>query len=100
MPSGKERANTPFPHWPVGIWYTGDMFDTELKYFIANQDALVAKHRGRTLVIRGQNVEGVYDSVLEAYLAAQRQFPVGTFMIQPCESGPRAYTVTLSSMNW
>lgn len=76
------------------------MFDTELNYFIAHQDELVARHRGKVLVIRGEQVEGAYSSALEAYLSAQKQFPVGTFMIQPCEPGPGAYTVTISSMNW
>lgn len=75
------------------------MFDTELNYFIAHQDELVAKHLGKTLVIRGENVESAYRSPLEAYLSAQKQFPVGTFMIQPCEPGPSAYTVTINSMN-
>ena len=47
-----------------------------------------------------ENVEGAYESPLDAYLSAQERFPVGTFMIQPCEPGPMAYTVTISSMNW
>lgn len=76
------------------------MFDKELKFFIDHQDELVREYRGQTLVIRGEKVEGVYSPTLEAYLAAQKQFPAGTFMIQPCEPGPRAYTVTISSMNW
>ncbi len=76
------------------------MFDKELAFFIAHQNDLVAKHRGKVLVLRGEHVEGAYDSTLEAYLVAQKQFPPGTFMIQPCEPGPRAYTVTISSMNW
>lgn len=76
------------------------MFETELAFFIAHQNELVAKHHGKTLVIRGEHVEGAYDSPLAAYLAAQSQFPLGTFMLQPCEPGPRAYTVTISSMNW
>ena len=76
------------------------MFDTELGYFIAHQDELVAKHQGQTLVIRGKKVVGVYPSPLAAYLGAQEEYPVGTFMIQPCEQGPDAYTVTISSMNW
>lgn len=80
--------------------YTGAMFATELNYFIAHQDELVAKHSGKTLVLRGETVEGVYDSPLAAYLSAKEQFTPGTFMIQPCEPGPRAYTVTISSMNW
>ncbi len=71
------------------------MFDTELKYFIAHQDELVARYRAKVLVIRGEEVAGVYGSALEAYLEAQKQFAPGTFMIQPCEPGPEAYTVTI-----
>ena len=73
------------------------MFDAELAYFIAHQDELVAKHAGKTLVLRGASVEGVYDSALEAYVAAQEHFPPGTFMIQHCEPDPSAYTVMINS---
>jgi hypothetical protein len=76
------------------------MFERELNYFIAHQDELVAKHPGKVLVLRGENIEGAYDSALQAYLAVQKRFPLGTFMIQPCQPGPAAYTVTISSMNW
>ena len=72
------------------------MFDKELAFFIAHQDDLVAKHRGKTLVLRGENVEGAYDSALAAYLSAQKRFQPGTFMIQPCQPGPSAYTVTIN----
>lgn len=71
------------------------MFDKELAFFIANQDDLVAKHRGKVLVIRGERVEGAYESPLAAYTAAETQFQPGTFMLQPCEPGPGAYTVTI-----
>jgi hypothetical protein len=73
------------------------MFDRELRYFIDHQDELVAQFRGKTLVLRGESVDGAFASPLEAYLAAQKKYPAGTFMIQPCEPGPSAYTVTLSS---
>ncbi len=75
------------------------MFDQELAFFIAHQSELVAKYRGKILVIRGERVEGVYATTLEAYLSAQTKFAAGTFMIQPCEPGPDAYTVTINSMN-
>jgi hypothetical protein len=78
---------------------TEDMFDKELAFFIAHQDELVEKHRGKILVIRDERIEGIYASPLEAYLSAQKRFPAGTFMIQPCEPGPDAYTVTINSMN-
>jgi hypothetical protein len=73
------------------------MFDTELKYFIAHQDELVSAHRGQTLVIRGEEIVGAYASPLEAYQTAREKFEPGTFMIQPCEPGPNAYTVTINS---
>ena len=75
------------------------MFDAELAFFIANQDALVAKHSGKVLVIRGERVEGAYDDVLAAYTRASARFAPGTFAIQPCEPGPGAYTVMISPGN-
>jgi hypothetical protein len=73
------------------------MFDKELAFFIDNQADLVSKFRGRVLLLRNASVAGVFDSPLEAYLVGQTQYALGTFMIQPCEPGPAAYTVTLSS---
>ena len=72
------------------------MFDRELAYFIAHQNELVARYPGKVLVLRGETIEGAYHSVLEAYLDAQQRFPVGTFMIQPCEPGVGAYTVMIN----
>jgi len=73
------------------------MFDLELAYFIAHQDELVAKYPGKTLVLHGEQVRGVYDTPLDAYVEASKQFKPGTFMIQPCQPGAEAYTVTVNS---
>ncbi|MGH7459664.1 MAG: hypothetical protein ACREMA_01385 [Longimicrobiales bacterium] len=72
------------------------VFEKELAFFVAHQEELVAKYQGKVLVIRGNDVVGAFDSSLAAYLDAQRRFPVGTFMLQPCEPGTGAYTVTLA----
>lgn len=72
------------------------MFETELKYFIANQDELVKRFRGTVLIIRGSEVAGAYPSAIEAYLAARERFAPGTYMLQPCEPGADAYTVTVN----
>lgn len=72
------------------------MFDQELQYFIRHQDELVARYRGSVLILRGDQVVGAYPTPLEAYLAGLRDYAIGTFMIQPCEPGPAAYTVTLA----
>ena len=71
-------------------------FETELRYFIEHQDELVSQFRGKTLVIRGHKVEGVYDSALAALVDAQTKWELGSFMIQPCLPGAGAYTVTLA----
>ena len=73
------------------------MFDAELAFFIAHQDDLVKQHRGKTLIIRGNEVVGAYRTTLEAYLVGQRLYPAGSFMVQPCVPGLGAYTVTINS---
>lgn len=71
------------------------MFKDELEFFIANQDDLVQRYNGKVLVIKGQEILGVYETTLDAYLDAQKEHALGTFMIQPCAPGPDAYSVTL-----
>ncbi|MEO6098305.1 MAG: DUF5678 domain-containing protein [Fibrobacteria bacterium] len=73
------------------------MLDQEFKYFQENQVELVSKYNGKYLVIRDQNVVGAYDSRGEAYTAAVKQFPVGTFLIQHCLPGSESYTQTFHS---
>jgi len=73
------------------------MFEKELEYFKSNQKDLVKKYHGKTLVIQGCVILGVYASALQAYTETQKTHELGTFMIQPCEPGPDAYTVTIAS---
>lgn len=73
------------------------MFERELSYFIDNQAELVAKYGGMVLLLKGAAIAGVYNSPLEAYVDGQRKHAPGSFMIQPCEPGPAAYTVTIAS---
>lgn len=75
------------------------MFKEEFDYFIANQSDLVSKYRGKFLVIKGQNVVGNYSTALEAYTAIQERQEVGLCMIQSCEPGADAYTVTIATAN-
>jgi predicted RNA-binding protein len=74
-----------------------DKLEEELKFFIENQDRLVKEHRGKTLVIKGKQVVGVYDTPLQAYEDSMEKYEPGTFMIQPCNEGTDAYTVTITS---
>lgn len=74
------------------------MLKDELDFFINNQDRLVKQYLGKTLVLKGQQVVGAYGTPLEAYLEAQEKYELGTFMIQQCQPGPEAYTVTISTL--
>lgn len=73
------------------------MFEKELKYFIKHQKELVRKHEGKVLTIKGDKVVGVFDSPLDAYLDLERNHELGKVMIQPCEAGQSAYTVSLAN---
>lgn len=75
------------------------MFEKELKFFIKNQSKLVQQYAGKTLVLRGAAVAGVYDDALSAYVESKKKFKLGTFMLQPCIPGIDAYTVSISSAN-
>jgi hypothetical protein len=74
------------------------MFQNELEFFIANQEQLVKEHFGKVLVIKGHEIIGVYEHPLDAYLETQKEHKLGTFMIQPCQPGPEAYSVTIALM--
>ena len=70
--------------------------EEQLDYFIANQDELVRKHRGKVLVLRDREVVGVFNTALEAYLDAEARYEAGTYAIQECVAGPEAYTVNFA----
>ena len=75
-----------------------DLFgvESELDYFISRQEKLLQEYNGKVLVIKANDIVGVYNSELEAYLEAQKLYEPGTFMIQKCTPGPEAYTVTIN----
>ena len=72
------------------------MFTEELNFFIKNQDNLVKQYAGKALVIKGNELCGMYDTPLEAYIQLQRDDQLGKAMIQMCQPGPAAYSATLN----
>lgn len=72
------------------------MLDKEFKYFLSNQAQLVSQYEKKVLVIIGEKVVGVYDNFIDAYTNAQNKYDPGSFMIQLCEPGPEAHTLTIS----
>ena len=89
---------------PIGVHFRvrlgATMFETELNFFIQHQADLVAKHRGKILTIRGAEVVAVHQTTLEAYLAAQKKYAPGSVMIQRCEPGREAYTITVTRLDF
>lgn len=60
----------------------------EYRYFVDHIDELVEKWRDKIIVIRGEQVVGVYDDYLSAYADAVKKYPPGTFMLQLCTDDP------------
>ncbi len=74
------------------------MFEKELTYFIEHQKDLVKKHEGKVLAIKGEEIVGVYNTPLDAYLKTQENHELGKVMLQPCQQGASAYTATISTI--
>jgi len=70
------------------------MLDQEFQYYIDHQEELVNKYNGKVLVIIGENVAGVYNTEIEAYLDCIKKHELGTFLIQQCSPGKESYTQT------
>jgi len=69
----------------------------QLDYFKSYQDELVKKYEGKFLVIKDQEIQGVYNTEIEAYTDAKKKFELGTFLIQQCLPGQESYTQTFHS---
>jgi len=71
--------------------------EKEFKYYLAHQDELVKKYKGKFVVIKDNSVIGVYDSELEAIEKTAQEHELGTFLVQKCEPGSESYTQTYHS---
>lgn len=76
---------------------TDGYLQRQLEYFKSNQDELIKKYEGKFLVIKDQEVQGVYSTEMEAYINAKNKFELGTFLIQQCLPGQESYTQTFHS---
>lgn len=73
------------------------MLEKEFQYYITHQDELVKKYNGKYIVIKGEEVIGVYESEISAYNEAQKSHQLGTFLIQQCLPGKENYTQSFYS---
>lgn len=66
--------------------------EREFEYFLAHQNELVQKYRGKFVVIKDERVIGAYDSELEAINETVKKHELGTFLVQQAEPGSESYT--------
>lgn len=69
----------------------------EFDWYIAHQAELVEKYKSKFVVIKNQEVIGVYDGQLEAVQETGKEHEPGTFLVQKCEPGTDGYTVVFHS---
>ena len=74
-----------------------DALDKEFKFYLANQDDLVARHNGKVIVIKNCEVLAEYDTHLAAFTETVERHERGTFLIQRVSEGNEAYTATFHS---
>lgn len=67
----------------------------EFDYYLAHEKELIAKYRGRFIVIKGQKVLGAFASEIEAVTEVSKTEPVGSFLIQL--ASPDSHTQTFFS---
>ena len=73
------------------------MLKDEFEYFLKHQKEFADKYNGKFIVIKGQNVIGVYDSELKAVEETSKKEKLGTFLVQKCEHGDASFTQTFHS---
>lgn len=70
---------------------------SELDLYIEHQPELVAKYNGKIIALHHGEVEGVFDSKLDALEAMKRKYAPGDFMIIKCTPGDSEYTLRFRS---
>ncbi len=63
-----------------------------LDYYLSHQDEILAKYNGKYVVIRGNNVIGVYDEERKAIQETQMKHEAGTFLVQFVSSEDTVYS--------
>jgi hypothetical protein len=73
------------------------MLEKEFQYYLDNQASLVKQYAGKFIVIKGENIIGVYDSHSDAYNSTIKTESLGSFLIQHCNPGAESYSQTFHS---
>ncbi len=71
--------------------------EQEFQFYKDNQTELLKQFEGKFLVIKDLQVQGAYETQIEAYTEGQKKFELGTFLIQQCLPGKDSYSQTFHS---
>lgn len=71
--------------------------EKEFEYYLKNQGDFAKKYNGKYIVIKNQEVIGVFESEIEAIEKTSANHDLGTFLVQKCEPGKESYTQTYHS---
>ena len=73
------------------------MLNDEFQFYLDNQTNLAKEYDGKYLVIKGQEVIGVYCDDRSALQETQKTEKLGSFLIQKCSSDPDSVIQTYHS---
>lgn len=73
------------------------MLENEFQYYLDHQDELVEKYQNKFIVIKDEEVIGVFDTEDSAFFETQKKHEAGTFLIQFCAPGEGSYTQSYHS---
>ncbi len=71
--------------------------EKEFNYYLQNQEEFVKLYNGKYIVIKDNELRGVYDTELEAIRETSKKYEFGTFLVQKCEPGNISYTQSYHS---
>lgn len=71
--------------------------EKEFQYYLNHQAELAEQYEGKILVIKGEQVIGVYDDEDVAIKTTSEEYELGTFLIQECPADPDSTIVTYHS---
>jgi hypothetical protein len=73
------------------------MLKKEFQYYLDHQPDFVKQYNNKFIVIKNEQVIGVYNSHTEAYTETVKKEQLGTFLIQHCLPGKESTTQTFNS---
>jgi hypothetical protein len=69
----------------------------DFDFFIKSYQELYSQYGHKFIAIKNQKILGSYDTELEAITNTEKQYPLGSFIVQECNGDESGYTNYISS---